>query len=205
MFSLSKIATFALLALVPFASAVAQPAPNRAEVASRAAPTTDIVKLLTDTKGSIGVACAQITSSPSTLTAAVISSVAAQVNVTLTATTQALTNNVISGVSGDVREIVGLVSDIIKLLVDTIATVPSAEMQLAAALNGLIALIDKLLAALVIEVISASTSIITGVGASFKALIGCVLQSSGTAGEMADYKLDFALAACGLTSSGTSA
>lgn len=60
MFSLTKIVAFALLALAPYASATPEPAPNAIEVAARAAPTTDIVKLMTDTKADLQAACAQI-------------------------------------------------------------------------------------------------------------------------------------------------
>ena len=47
--------------------------------------------------------------------------------------------------------------------------------------------------------------IVSGVGASLVALIGCLLKSSGTAGQLASLKLNLILSACGLTSSGASA
>ncbi|KZV76843.1 hypothetical protein PENSPDRAFT_679859 [Peniophora sp. CONT] len=200
MLSLSKIATFALLAIAPLASAVAQPAPNAVEVATRAAPTSDVVKILTDAKAGVTAACSPITSNPTAITADVLAAVTAQLNLTLGVALQALTNDALSNVDGDITTVAGLLVDIITTVVDAIATVPSAVAGIQAALNALESVVNNLVSQLITKVASALTGVVVGVGASLVALLGCLVKSSGKAVPLANFNLNLILSACGIKS-----
>jgi hypothetical protein len=140
MFSFSKIVTFGLFALTPIISAAPSPIASRvlSSLDTRAAPTTDVVALLTDLKAGISGSVTAISQfhflrhtsllksslslnktagNSTTLTADAVEAVAAEIKVKLDVTIAALASATGVVITGEIKVVAGLIVDIIEVII----------------------------------------------------------------------------------------